>query len=215
MIVLGLTGSIGMGKSEAGRMLARLGVPVFDSDAAVHRMMAPGGDAVAALGAVFPDVVADGGVDRQRLGARVFEDRAALERLEAIVHPRVYAAQRRFLAGVVSRRKALAALDIPLLFETGGERKVDYTAVVSAPPRVQRHRVLARPGMTEARLETVLARQLPDRLKRRRADFVLPAGQGKRPMYRVVVRMIADLSSGVGRVWPWPAEPERAGTVPP
>jgi len=205
MLILGITGSIGMGKSEAAGMLRRLGLPVFESDSAVHAMTGPGGAAVNAIGDAFPEAVCDGAVDRKRLGARVFDDDEALSRLESILHPRVYAAQRAFLARVVGCRCPMAALDIPLLFETGGERKVDVVAVVSAPPRVQRRRVLSRSGMTEARLKEILARQSPDREKRRLADYVLPAGLGKRVMYRAICRMLADLGPRSGSVWPWPS----------
>lgn len=204
MIVLGITGSIGMGKSEAARMLGRLGVPVFDSDAAVHAMMGPNGDAVVAIAEVFPEAVENGAVDRRRLGARVFDDSDALARLESILHPRVYRAQRSFLARLAAHRRPLVALDIPLLFETGGERKVDFSAVVSAPERVQDRRVLSRSNMTSRRLQDIRARQLPDCDKRRRADYVLPSGLGKRVMFRAICRMRADLAGRSGRVWPWP-----------
>lgn len=204
MIVLGVTGSIGMGKSEASRMLRRLGVPVFESDAAVHAMTGPGGDAVAAIADAFPEVVRGGAVDRARLGARVFGDADALAQLESILHPRVYASQRAFLARLAARRRPIAALDIPLLFETGGERKVDAVAVVSAPARIQRRRVLARRGMTEERLDEILARQMPDREKRRLADYVLPTGLGKRVMYRAICRMLAQARLRTGDAWPWP-----------
>jgi len=205
MIVLGLTGSIGMGKSEAARMLRRSGVPVCDSDAVVHRLTGPGGSAVPAVEAAFPGVTVGDAVDRQALAGRVFGDSDALARLEAILHPRVTAAQRAYLCRVAARRKPLAVLEIPLLFETGGPSKVDYTAVVSAPERVQRYRVLARPGMDDARLSAILARQTPDAEKCRRADFVLASGNGKRFMLRGVQRMLEELAVGIARVWPWPA----------
>ena len=209
MIVLGITGSIGMGKSEAARMLRRQGVPVFESDAAVHAMMRSDGVAVAAIEEAFSEAVRDGVVDRARLGACVFGDDEALARLEAILHPRVYRAQRAFLARLAGQRCPLAALDIPLLFETGGERKVDASVVVSAPGRIQRRRVLARSGMTDSRLEDILARQMPDREKRRRADYVLPSGLGKRVMYRAICQLIAVVRARPGRVWPWPAQSRR------
>ena len=142
MFILGLTGSIAMGKSTASRALRSLGVPVFDADAAVHRLLAPGGGAVAAIRRAFPDCLsADGGVDRQALGGRVFDDPAALARLEAILHPMVQLAQRRFLARCAGARRPLVVLDVPLLYETGGERRVDAVAVVSAPPLVQAQRL--------------------------------------------------------------------------
>lgn len=180
MIVLGLTGSIGMGKSTAATMLQRLGVPLFDADAVVHRLLAPSGAAVSAVSAAFPGVAAEaGGIDRALLGQRVFSDPAALRRLEAILHPMVAAEERRFLARSRVRRVPIAVLDIPLLFETGGERRCDYVLVVSAPALVQRQRVMRRPGMTEIRLNAILRKQMPDHRKRQRADFVVPTGLGR------------------------------------
>lgn len=194
MIILGLTGSIGMGKTTAAAMLGRLGVPVHDADATVHALFAPGGRAVAAVAAAFPGVVgADGAVDRTALGARVFGDGAALKRLEAIVHPLVRAAERDFLARHRRRRTPLVVLDIPLLFETHGEKRCDVVAVVSAPSFLQAARVLARPGMTRQRLDAVLAKQMPDVEKRRRADVVVPTGLGKGPALRVLKRLVARL----------------------
>ena len=179
MFVLGLTGSIGMGKSAAAAMLRRMGLPLHDADKAVHRLLAKGGAAVAAIEAAFPDVVIDGAADRQRLGAQVFEDRAALERLEAILHPAVRRAARAFLRQQARRGQDLVVLDIPLLFETGGEALCDAVIVVSAPRFVQQARVLSRPGMTPARLRAIQAKQMPDRDKRRRADFVVNTGLSK------------------------------------
>src|SRR5579862_8680617 len=153
VIILGLTGSIGMGKSTAAATLRRLGVPVFDADAEVHRLLAPGGTAVTRVAAAFPGVRdAAGGVDRRRLGQQVFEDPPALRRLEAILHPLVRAAEKRFVARAHSRRERLAVLDIPLLFESGSVERCDMVLVVSAPARLQRERVMRRPGMTEGRL---------------------------------------------------------------
>lgn len=180
MRVLGLTGSIAMGKSTTARMFRSFGVPVFDADLAVHDLMAPGGAAVAAVREAFSGVGDDaGGIDRRRLGAAVFGDAGALARLEAIVHPRVRASERRFLAGCRRNGDRLALLDIPLLFEGGAERRCDATVVVSAPAWVQARRALARPGMTRERLAAILARQMPDREKRRRADFVVRTGLGR------------------------------------
>jgi dephospho-CoA kinase len=180
LIVLGLTGSIGMGKSTAAAMLRRLGVPLFDADQVVHRLLAPTGAAVPAVSAAFPGVeTAAGGIDRGLLGKQVFGDPAALRRLEAILHPMVAAEERRFLARSRARRVPLVVLDIPLLFETGAERRCDYVLVVSAPPLVQRQRVMRRPGMTEIRLNAILKKQLPDHRKRQRADFVVPTGAGR------------------------------------
>lgn len=180
LVVIGLTGSIGMGKSTAARMLREMGIPVFDADAEVHRMMARGGGAVAAVDSAFPGVVVDGAVDRAKLGARVFGDAAALKRLERILHPRVGEAERRFLARAAMQRAGMVVRDVPLLFETGGDRRCDHTIVVSAPEHIQAARVLSRPGMTRERLAQVRAKQMPDAEKRRRADFVVPTGLDKR-----------------------------------
>ena len=202
MILLGLTGSIGMGKSTAAQALRRLGVPVHDADAAVHRLLAPGGRAVAAVLAAFPDVgTPEGGIDRRALGTRVFGDAAALKRLEAILHPLVGAAKRRFLAAAARRRRRLVVLDIPLLFETGGERACDAVLVVSAPAFLQRQRVLARPGMTPEQFQAILAKQLPDAAKRRRTPYVISTGLGRRvslDRLRAALRDI-DGSAGMGR----------------
>ena len=180
MIVLGLTGSIGMGKSTAAAMLRRLGVPLFDADLVVHCLLAPAGAAVPAVSAAFPGVETEaGGIDRALLGQRVFTNPAALRRLEEILHPMVAAEEKRFLARSRARRVALVVLDIPLLFETGAERRCDYVLVVSAPALVQRQRVMRRPGMTEIRLAAILRKQVPDHRKRQRADFVVSTGAGR------------------------------------
>ena len=179
MFVLGLTGSIGMGKTTAAKMLRRMGLPLHDADRAVHRLLARGGAAVAAVEAAFPGVVADGAVDRERLAGQVFEDRAALKRLEGILHPAVRRATRAFLGHQVRSGRSLVVLDIPLLFETGGEANCDAVAVVTAPPFVQHDRVMGRRGMTAARFQAILAKQMPDREKRRRADFVVHTGLSK------------------------------------
>jgi len=176
MFVLGLTGSLGMGKSTTARFFAEAGVPVHDADAVVHRLYE--GEAVAAIEAAFPGTTAAGTVDRGKLAARVLNDPAALKRLEDIVHPLVHAAERRLLAEAEANGEKVAVLDIPLLFETGGERRVDAVVVVSAPPEVQRARVLERPGMTIEKLESILARQMSDAEKRRRADFVVDTSRG-------------------------------------
>jgi dephospho-CoA kinase len=194
MIVLGLTGSVGMGKSTAAAMLRRLGVPVHDADATVHRLMAPGGAAVAAVAKAFPDARRkDGGIDRVALGRRVFADAKALQRLERILHPLVRQSQQRFLAAARARREPLVVLDVPLLFETGGKAHWDKVLVVSAPAAVQRARVMARPGMTEARFRAILAKQMPDREKRRRADYVVPSGLGRALTYRTLRRILREL----------------------
>ncbi len=187
MRVLGLTGSIGMGKSTAAAMLRRLGLPVHDADATVHRLFGRGGAAVAPIAAAFPGVVRDGAVDRKALGAVVFGDPAALRRLEAIVHPLVRAAEGEFLRRARRRRVRLVVLDIPLLYETGGAGRCDAVAVVTAPPFLQAQRVLRRPGMTPERLAAIRAAQMPDAEKRRRADFVIPTGLGRRPTLRALL----------------------------
>ncbi len=178
MVILGLTGSIGMGKSAAARAFRRLGVPIHDADKAVHALLAEGGQAVTAIGEAFPGVVRDGAVDRQALARRVFDDDEALARLEALLHPLVRRAEQQFLKAARAHGRPLVVLDIPLLFETGGENRCDAVAVVSAPAFVQAQRVLKRPGMTRERLQSILARQMPDAEKRRRADFVIPTGLG-------------------------------------
>ena len=171
MIVLGLTGSIGMGKSTVGTFFAESGVPVYDADAAVHRLYA--GDAAPLIEAAFPGTTRDGTVDRARLAARVVVEPEALRRLEAIVHPLVRREEEQFLAKAEADGAAVAVIDIPLLFETGGDRRCDAVVVVSAPADVQRTRVIGRPGMTEEKFAGLLAKQMPDAEKRRRADFVV------------------------------------------
>lgn len=189
MFILGLTGSLGMGKSATARFFAEQGVPVHDADAVVHRLYE--GEAAAAIEAAFPGTTAGGKVDRDKLAARVLGDNAALKRLEAIVHPLVQEAERRLLAEAEARGEKVAVLDIPLLFETGGEKRVDAVVVVSAPPEVQRSRVLERPGMTVGKLEAILAKQMPDEEKRRRADFVVDTSRGFEAA-RADVRAILD-----------------------
>ena len=177
---IGLTGSIGMGKSTAAAMLRAAGLPVFDADAEVHRMMAPGGAAVAPIEAAFPGTVCDGAVNRRALGDLVFADTEALRRLERIVHPLVGRAERAFLRRAARERRRAVVRDVPLLFETGGEKRCDWTVVVSAPAHIQAARVLARPGVTRELLESVRAKQTPDAEKRKRADVVVPTGAGLR-----------------------------------
>lgn len=206
MIILGLTGSIGMGKSTAAAMLRRLGVPVHDSDAAVHRLIGPGGRAVAAVEDAFPGVVVDteGGraVDRPALGAKVFGDPAALKKLEAILHPMVGEEKGRFLRREASRRTKVVALDVPLLFETGGDRGCDATILITAPAFIQAARVLRRPGMTKERLEEIRARQMPELDKRRRADFIVPSGLGHRLTLQRLTAIVRLMSQRSGRHWP-------------
>jgi len=189
MFVLGLTGSLGMGKSTTARFFAEEGVPVHDADAVVHRLY--DGEAAAAIEAAFPGTTTAGKVDREKLAARVLGDVGALTRLEAIVHPLVQEAERRLLAEAQARGEKVAVLDIPLLFETGGEERVDAVVVVSAPPEVQRARALERPNMTVDKLEAILAKQMPDHEKRRRADFVVDTSRGFEAA-RAKVRAILD-----------------------
>ena len=212
-MILGLTGSIGMGKSTAAAMLRRLGVPVHDADAAVHRLLGRGGGAVAAVAREFPDVAAGGEVDRRRLGAIVFADAAALRRLEAVLHPLVRREEARFLAACARRRRPAVALNIPLLYETGGDRRCDAVAVVSAPSMAQRARVLGRAGMTADKLASVLERQTPDAEKRRRADFVVLTGLSKRATLNQLTRVVAALRSRRGRKWRPGAGTRQAGAA--
>ena len=192
MITLGLTGSIGMGKSTVARIFADEGVPVFDADAVVHRLQGPEGALVAEIEARFPGTTGPEGVDRGALAERVLGEREALQNLEALIHPAVARERQTFLAAHSDAR--LVVLDIPLLFEAGGWSEVDKIAVVSAPEAVQRARVLARPGMTAEKLERILARQLPDAEKRARADFVIPTGVGIEETRRAVRRIVACLT---------------------
>lgn len=182
MIIVGLTGSIGMGKSTVAEMLRDRGVPVHDADAAVHRLLGPGGGAVGVVGQEFPGVLmvdADGvaQIDRAALGRVVFADREARRKLEALLHPIVRAQSDRFVADHRRQGTEMVALDIPLLFETGGEGRVDVTLCVSANAAAQEHRVLARPGMTREKFERIVAGQMPDAEKRKRADYVLATDQ--------------------------------------
>jgi dephospho-CoA kinase len=195
-IVLGLTGSIGMGKSTVAAMFAADGVPVFDADAAVHQLQGPNGAAVAAIEAEFPDTTTELGVNRTLLREAVMADPTAFARLEAILHPAVAEARESFLAA--NAAAPLVVLDVPLLFEAGGWRHVDKIAVVSAPAEVQRARVLTRPGMTVARFEAILARQLPDAEKRARADFVIPTHEGLHVTEDCVRAVIACLAPRAG-----------------
>jgi len=202
MIVLGLTGSIGMGKSSAAAALRRLKIPVFEADACVHRLLESGGAAVPRIAEAFPGTVVNGAVDRARLGAIVFADTRARRRLESILHPLVRGAERRFLRRARRRRVACVALDLPLLFETGAEALCDATIVVTAPRFVQESRVLARPGMTRARFAQILSHQMADAEKRRRADFTVPTGLGFRPALnrlRRIVRLMKQRRAGSAR----------------
>ncbi len=202
MIILGLTGSIGMGKSNAAGVFRFLKVPVHDADAAVHRLMARGGAAVPAIAARFPEAVSGGAVDRKALGDQVFKDAAALKDLEAILHPLVRRQARRFIARQARRRVPLVVLDIPLLFETGGEALCDAVVVVSAPARIQEARVLARPGMTRGKLDAIRAKQMSDAEKRARADFVVFTGAGKAHTFRRLKGIVRQLRGCKGNSWP-------------
>ena len=202
MMIVGLTGSIGMGKSTAAKMLRQMGVPVYDADAAVHALQAPGGAALPPIEAAFPGVVKAGVLDRQALGARVFGNKEALRKLEAIVHPLVGRKQRAFLKRAALRGAGIVVLDIPLLFEGRGERRVDAVLVVSAPSFLQRRRVLARPGMTEEKFAGILRQQVPDSLKRRKASVIIPTGLGLAPTRDALERAVRRLKQRPGRSWP-------------
>ena len=191
MLTIGLTGSIGMGKSTVAAMFADAGIPVFDADAAVHRLQGPGGHVVVAIEAAFPGTTGPQGVDRPTLAAAVLGDPAAIRRLEAIVHPAVGEERATFLTDQADA--PLVVFDIPLLFETGGEKRVDKVVVVSAAADIQRARVLRRPGMTEAKLDAILARQWPDADKRARADFIIPTDVPLDETHEAVMRVIACL----------------------
>lgn len=194
MIVLGLTGGIAMGKSTTAAIFRSLDVPVHDADAEVHRLFRPRGLAADPVAEAFPGCLDPaGGIDRARLGQAVLGDPEALRRLEAIVHPLVRAAERRFLGFWRRHACRLAVLDIPLLFETAAERRLDAVAVVSAPAFLQAQRVLRRAGMTEAKLAAIRARQMPDAVRRRRADFVIPSGLGRRAAVEAVARIVGLL----------------------
>lgn len=200
MIVLGLTGSIGMGKSTADAALRRLGVPLYDADAEIHKMMGPGGSAVAVVEAAFPGVRGEnGGIDRRKLGAHVIGKPAELRRLEAILHPMVRAVERRWVALQRSRGAKLVVLDIPLLFETDRIDRVDGVIVVSAPFRLQRERVMRRPGMTAERFAAILDSQRPDREKRRLADFVVSTGLSRAAAARQLAAIVRRVRQGEWR----------------
>lgn len=196
MNVLGLTGSIGMGKTATANMFRRLGVPVHDADAAVHDLLGPGGAAVEAVAESFPGVeAAHGGIDRHALGKRVFGDEAALKALEAILHPLVRDAERDFKNRCRRAGRRLVVLDIPLLFETGADRRCDRTCVVTAPAFLQRQRVMRRPGMTETRFRQILGRQMSDAEKRRRADYLVQSGLGRHHALHQVREIVKEMRS--------------------
>ena len=180
MIILGLTGSIGMGKSTTAKLFAEAGVPVYDADATVHRLYE--GEAAPAIEAAFPGTTADGKVDRQKLSARVVHDPAAMKQLEQIVHPMLGASRRKFFDDAEQSGAPVVVVDVPLLFETGGEKRVDAVVVVTTSPENQRQRILARGTMNDQALDSILARQLPDAEKRQRADFVVDTSHGLDPV---------------------------------
>jgi dephospho-CoA kinase len=192
MIVLGLTGSIGMGKSTTAKLFAEAGVPVYDADAAVHLLYE--GEAVAAIEAAFPGTTANGKVDRNKLSASVVQDPSAMRRLEQIVHPMLGASRQKFLDEAERSGTPVAVVDVPLLFETRGEGRVDAVVVVTTSPEIQRERILARPNMTDEKLDAILARQMPDAEKRRRANFVVDTSHGLDPV-RMRIRDILDVAA--------------------
>lgn len=199
MIIIGLTGSIGMGKSTTAKMFEEEGVPVYDADAEVHKLYAKGGRAVEPVEAAFPGVVKDGAVDRNELGKRVLDQPDELRKLQSIVYPLMENRQG-FLERAKADGKDMAVLDIPLLFETGGEKAVDVVVVCSAPEAVQHVRVLDREGMTEEKLKAILAKQTPDAEKRRRADFIVETGEGYEAAHDQVRQIIATLRARQAKV---------------
>ncbi|UYO44749.1 dephospho-CoA kinase [Rhodopseudomonas palustris] len=196
MLVLGLTGSIGMGKSTTAKLFAEAGVPVYDADATVHKIYE--NEAVPAIEAAFPGTTAGGKVDRALLSAKVVHDPAAMKRLEAIVHPMLRAHHQQFLDDAESSGAPIAVVDVPLLFETGGEKRVDAVVVVTTSPEVQRERILARDNMTPEKLDAILARQMPDAEKRKRADFVVDTSNGLDPV-RLQIREILEAAAKMPR----------------
>jgi len=191
MRILGLTGSIGMGKSTTAKLFAEAGVPVYDADAAVHQLYE--GEAAPAIEAAFPGTTTNGKVDRPKLSARVVHDPAAIKQLEQIVHPMLGASRQKFFADAEAAKAPVVVLDIPLLFETGGEKRVDAVVVVSTSPELQRERVLARGTMDEAKLEAIIAKQMPDAEKRKRADFVVDTSHGLEPVRAQITHILAEV----------------------
>jgi dephospho-CoA kinase len=191
MRILGLTGSIGMGKSTTAKLFAEAGVPVYDADAAVHQIYE--GEAAPAIEAAFPGTTIDGKVDRARLSAQVLHNPAAIKRLEQIVHPMLGASRQKFLDDAERSGAPVAVVDVPLLFETGGEKRVDAVVVVTTTPEVQRKRILARDNMTDEKLDAILARQLPDAEKRKRADFVVDTSHGLDPVRARIQDILAEV----------------------
>ncbi|WFU29090.1 dephospho-CoA kinase [Bradyrhizobium sp. CB1717] len=191
MRILGLTGSIGMGKSTTAKLFAEAGVPVYDADAAVHQLYE--GEAAPAIEAAFPGTTVNGKVDRTKLSARVVHDPAAIKQLEQIVHPMLGASRQKFFADAEAAKAPVVVLDIPLLFETGGEKRVDAVVVVSTSPELQRERVLARGTMDEAKLDAIIAKQTPDAEKRKRADFVVDTSHGLEPVRAQIKHILAEV----------------------
>ena len=199
MLIIGLTGSIGMGKSTAAARMRALEIPVIDADAIVHKLYKAGGAAIGPIEAAFPGVTsADGGIDRQKLAAVLLADESAYKQLEEIVHPLVFEAERAMLQAKAARGVEKAVLEVPLLFETGGDARVDVTIVVSAPAEMQCRRVIERPGMTAEKLDQILARQMPDEEKRRRADFVVDTSRSIPETEAQIDRIMAQLSGQIG-----------------
>jgi dephospho-CoA kinase len=191
MIILGLTGSIGMGKSTTAKLFEEAGVPVYDADASVHRLYE--GEAAPAIEAAFPGTTVDGKVDRNRLSAKVVHDAAAMKQLEQIVHPMLGASRQKFFDDAERSGAPVVVVDVPLLFETGGEKRVDAVVVVTTTPEIQRERILARDNMTGEKLDAILARQLPDAEKRKRADFVVDTSHGLDPVRAQIKDILAEV----------------------
>ncbi|MCP3474550.1 dephospho-CoA kinase [Bradyrhizobium sp. CCGUVB1N3] len=191
MLILGLTGSIGMGKSTTAKLFAEADVPVYDADAAVHQLYE--GEAAPAIEAVFPGTTGNGKVDRAKLSARVVGDAAAMKQLEQIVHPMLGASRQKFFAEAEARKAPVVVLDIPLLFETGGEKRVDAVVVVTTSPELQRERVLARGSMDPEKLDAIIAKQMPDAEKRKRADFVVDTSHGLDPVRAQIKHILAEV----------------------
>ena len=191
MRILGLTGSIGMGKSTTAKLFAEAGVPVYDADAAVHQLYE--GEAVPIIEAAFPGTTSNGKVDRPKLSARVVHDPAAIKQLEQLVHPMLGASRQKFFADARAANAPVVVMDIPLLFETGGEKRVDAVVVVSTSPELQRARVLARGTMDEAKLDAIIAKQTPDAEKRKRADFVVDTSHGLEPVRAQITHILAEV----------------------
>ncbi len=202
MIIIGLTGSIGMGKSTASGIFRGLGIPVYDSDLSVHKVLGVGGVGVQPVEKLFPGVVNEGVINREALGRRVFSDAKALKELEKIVHPLVRCTQDLFLRRCATQRSPVVVLDIPLLFEVGLNIRCDVTVVVTAPRFIQEARVLSRPGMTREKFSGIVARQMSDEQKRRRADFVVPSNRGKRETLRRLTNIVKFAKSLPVTHWP-------------